>query len=109
MAIHKSAPRSFPDAYYVDKGDYCIDCRRCEEVWPTGAVDLEEEAWDEEMVEKVKRLMTEAKVPRNAAVAFWRYSDTQEGRALLRRPQGWQRYAESYLAMAFGKKTPEDE
>jgi len=49
MAIHKSAPRSFPDAYYVDKGDYCIDCRRCESVCPTGAVDLDEEAWDEEI------------------------------------------------------------
>ena len=49
MAIHKSAPRSFPDAYYVDKGDYCIDCRRCEEVCPTGAVDLDEEAWDDEI------------------------------------------------------------
>jgi len=49
MAIHKSAPRAFPDAYYVDKGDYCIDCRRCEAVCPTGAVDLDEEAWDEEI------------------------------------------------------------
>ena len=49
MAIHKSAPRSFPDAYYVDKGDYCTDCRRCQAVCPTGAVNLDEEAWDEEV------------------------------------------------------------
>jgi heterodisulfide reductase subunit A len=46
-AIHKSAPRCFPDAYYVDKGEYCVDCRRCEAVCPTGAVDLDEQAWDE--------------------------------------------------------------
>jgi heterodisulfide reductase subunit A len=47
MAVHKSAPRSLPDAYYVDKGEYCLDCRRCEQVCPTGAVDLDEEPWDE--------------------------------------------------------------
>jgi heterodisulfide reductase subunit A len=49
MAIHKSAPRSLPDAYYVDKGDYCLDCRRCEAVCPTGAVNLDEEPWDEDV------------------------------------------------------------
>lgn len=49
MAIHKSAPRSLPNAFYVDKGDYCLDCRRCEEVCPTGAVNLDEEPWNEDI------------------------------------------------------------
>ena len=46
-AIHKSAPRALPNAYYVDKGDDCLDCRRCEQVCPTNAVNLEETSWDE--------------------------------------------------------------
>jgi heterodisulfide reductase subunit A len=46
-AIHKSAPRSLPDTFFVEKGDYCQDCRRCEEVCPTGAVNLDEEPWEE--------------------------------------------------------------
>jgi heterodisulfide reductase subunit A len=46
-AIHKSAPRALPNAYYVDKGDDCDDCRRCEAVCPTNAVNLDEVAWDE--------------------------------------------------------------
>ncbi len=45
--IHKSAPRALPNAYYVDKDNACLDCRRCEEVCPTRAVDLDEETWDE--------------------------------------------------------------
>jgi len=48
-AIHKSAPRALPNAYYVDKGDDCIDCRRCEEICPTNAVNLDEVAWDEQI------------------------------------------------------------
>jgi heterodisulfide reductase subunit A len=48
-AIHKSAPRALPNAYYVDKGLDCLDCRRCERVCPTNAVDLDEEAWNEEI------------------------------------------------------------
>ena len=49
MTIHKDAPRSLPDAYYVDKGDYCLDCRRCEAVCPTGAVNLDQEPWNEDL------------------------------------------------------------
>ena len=47
MAVQKTAPRSLPNAYYVDKGDYCSACHRCEAVCPTGAIDLDEEPWDE--------------------------------------------------------------
>ena len=49
MAIHKSAPRALPNAYYVDKGDDCDACRRCEAVCPTGAVNLDEKERSEEI------------------------------------------------------------
>jgi heterodisulfide reductase subunit A2 len=47
MAIHKAAPRALPNAYYIDKGDYCEGCGRCQEVCPTEAINLNETAWDE--------------------------------------------------------------
>ncbi len=46
-AVHKSAPRSLPDTYYIDKGDYCDDCQRCLEVCPTNAINLDEQPWEE--------------------------------------------------------------
>ena len=46
-AVHKSAPRSLPDTYYIDKGDYCEGCNRCMDVCPTNAINLDEEAWEE--------------------------------------------------------------
>ncbi len=49
MAIHKSAPRSTPNAFYVDKVDYCEECRRCEQVCPTNAVDLDEQPYEQEI------------------------------------------------------------
>ena len=42
-AIYKMAPRAVPDAYIVDKVPRCETCRRCEEICPTNAVDLDEE------------------------------------------------------------------
>jgi heterodisulfide reductase subunit A len=48
-AIHKSAPRALPNAYYVDKSDDCAECRRCEQICPTNAVNLDETDWDEEI------------------------------------------------------------
>ena len=47
MAVHKSAPRSLPDTYYIDKGDYCIDCNRCMDVCPTNAINMNEEPSEE--------------------------------------------------------------
>jgi len=46
-AVHKSAPRSLPDTYYIDKGDYCDDCQRCLEVCPTNAINLDDQPWEE--------------------------------------------------------------
>ncbi len=48
-AIHKSSPRALPNAYYVDKGEDCLACRRCEMVCPTNAVNLDETSWDEQI------------------------------------------------------------
>lgn len=42
-AIYKMAPRALPNTYIVDKLPRCETCRRCEEICPTGAVDLDEE------------------------------------------------------------------
>ena len=48
-AVHKSAPRSLPDTYFIDKGEYCEGCNRCVDVCPTDAINLDDEPWEEQI------------------------------------------------------------
>jgi len=41
-AAFKPAPRAIPNAYLIDKGTYCLDCRKCEPACPTKAINLDE-------------------------------------------------------------------
>ncbi len=48
-AVYKVAPRSIPDAYVIERGPYCNDCRRCVSVCPTQAINLDEQPASEEI------------------------------------------------------------
>ncbi len=41
-AAYKVAARAAPDAYVIQKGDYCAGCAKCVEVCPTRAIDLDQ-------------------------------------------------------------------
>lgn len=42
-AAYKVAARALPDAYRIDRGPYCEDCKKCEEACPTHAIDFGEQ------------------------------------------------------------------
>ena len=48
-AAYKVAARAVPDAYVIERGDYCDECHKCAEICPTGAIDLEEKEWHEDL------------------------------------------------------------
>jgi len=48
-AAYKPSVRAAPNAYVIEKGPYCEPCRKCQEVCPTKAINLDEEAWFEEI------------------------------------------------------------
>jgi heterodisulfide reductase subunit A len=48
-AAYKPSVRSAPNAYVIEKGPYCEPCRKCEEICPTKAIDLDAEDWFEEI------------------------------------------------------------
>ena len=48
-AAFKPAVRAAPNAYAIERGPYCDPCRKCEEICPTHAIDLDQEEWFEEI------------------------------------------------------------
>jgi heterodisulfide reductase subunit A len=48
-AAGKFAVRAVPNAYVIERGDYCDDCRDCVPICPTDAIDLDEQPWEEEL------------------------------------------------------------
>jgi len=48
-AAYKPSVRAAPNAYVIERGPYCDPCRKCEEICPTKAINLDQEDWFEEI------------------------------------------------------------
>jgi heterodisulfide reductase subunit A len=48
-AAYKPSVRAAPNAYVIERGPYCEPCRKCEQVCPTKAIDLDQQDWFEEI------------------------------------------------------------
>jgi heterodisulfide reductase subunit A len=48
-AAYKPSVRAVPNAYVIQKGSYCEPCRKCEQICPTKAINLDEEERVEEI------------------------------------------------------------
>jgi heterodisulfide reductase subunit A len=48
-AAYKPSVRAAPNAYVIEKGPYCEPCRKCEQICPTKAINLDAEDWFEEI------------------------------------------------------------
>ena len=48
-AAYKPSVRAAPNAYVIERGPYCDPCRKCEEICPTKAINLDEKDWFEEI------------------------------------------------------------
>jgi heterodisulfide reductase subunit A len=48
-AAYKPSVRAAPNAYVIERGPYCEPCRKCEQVCPTKAINLDEQDWFEEI------------------------------------------------------------
>jgi heterodisulfide reductase subunit A len=48
-AAYKPSVRAAPNAYVIEKGPYCEPCRKCEQICPTNAINLDAEDWFEEI------------------------------------------------------------